>query len=75
MTTTNSTSSPALDALSPDYRELVETANLDWLVAQYVYQSRRITTHSSVEIIVAAIKFVGERDYTPEVFGEAVANY
>lgn len=65
----------ALESLSPAYRELVEAANLDWLVAEYVRAERKLHEHSANEVKCAAIRFVAERDIGAAAFDAAVEAY
>ena len=65
----------ALASLSPTYRELIETANLDWLVAEYVLTERKLHEHSANEVKCAAIRFVAEREYGAAAFDAAVEAY
>jgi hypothetical protein len=65
----------ALESLSAEYRALVETANLDWLVAEYVRAERKLTEHSANEVKCAAIRFVAEREYGAAEFDAAVEAY
>lgn len=65
----------ALESLSPAYRALVETANLDWLVAEYVRAERLLTEHSANEVKCAAIRYVASRNYGADEFATAVEAY
>jgi hypothetical protein len=65
---------PAIELLSPEYRELIETANLDWLVATYIHSMDHLTDHSAFEIKAAAIHEFATAAYGAE-FETAVANY
>ena len=60
--------------LSDEYRETIETASLDWQVAQYIRALDRLTIHSSEEIKAAAIAVIARRQHGA-AFDEAVANY
>lgn len=52
----NTTNTPsALAMVAPDTRELIVTASLDWLVANYIRYERKLVEHSSYEILMAAI--------------------
>ena len=64
----------ATQQLSTEYRELVETANLDWQVAQYVRCMDKLTEHSSFEVKAAAIAEIA-RGQHGEAFDQAVAKY
>lgn len=63
-----------IDLLSDEYRTLVETANLDWLVAEYVRYDRLRHEHSANEIKAAAIRAFATREHG-EAFASAVEHY
>ena len=65
---------PAIELLSAEYRELIETANLDWLVATYIHSMDHLTDHSAFEVKAAAIFEHGTATYGAE-FEKAVAAY
>ena len=65
---------PAIELLSAEYRELIETANLDWLVATYVHSMDHLTDHSAFEVKAAAI-FEFATATHGDAFTTAVANY
>jgi len=72
--TTMNTHPDPVDLLSDDWRTLVETANLDWQVNQYVYFTGKAHEHSSNEIKAAAIASIARRQHGDE-FDKAVARY
>jgi hypothetical protein len=65
----------AADQLSSSYRELVETASLDWQVSQYVRLERAIPDHSANEVKAAAIREISGSQHGFKMFDKAVANY
>ena len=65
---------PAIELLSPEYRELIETANLDWLVATYVHSMDHLTDHSAFEVKAAAIREFATATFGAE-FESKVASY
>jgi len=64
----------AVEEITPEYRVLIETANLDWQVGQYHYQLNRLTQHSAAEVIAAAIYTIAKAQHG-EAFDKAVAAY
>lgn len=64
----------AIAQLSVDYRTLVETASLDWLVAEYVRAEREIPFHSSAEVKARAIAALARQQYG-DSFDAAVLLY
>lgn len=64
----------ATELLDDEYRTLVETANLDWQVAQFVRFDRTAHEHSANEIKAAAIAEIARRQHGDE-FDKAVARY
>lgn len=75
MTNHTNTAPPTFaDLLSPEYRELVETANLDWQVAQFIRWSHLSHEHSSNEVKAAAIAEIAKRQHG-DAFLAAVEAY
>lgn len=64
----------AVGQLSPEYRDLVETASLDWQVAEYVRAERDIPFHSSAEVKCRAIAALARLQHG-DVFDAAVLVY
>jgi hypothetical protein len=64
----------AAEQLSPEYRELVESASLDWQVAQFIRWSRLSHEHSANEIKAVAICEIGKRQHG-DAFLAAVEAY
>jgi len=62
------------DLLAGFYRELVETANLDWQVAQYVRHHQNAHVHSANEVIAAGIASIARTQHG-EAFDRAVEAY
>lgn len=60
--------------LSADYRELVETASLDWQVGQYFWHLDKETRHSDYRAIAEAIAEIGREQHGP-AFDKAAAAY
>ena len=61
--------------ISTLYRELIETANLDWQVAEYVHLIRTLCDHSANEVKAAAVQEIAYLQNGRETFDEAVAKY
>jgi hypothetical protein len=64
----------AAEQLSPEYRELVTTANLDWQVQEYVRATEKVVEHSSHEVRAAAIREIAVAQHG-DAFNRAVARY
>lgn len=74
--TTNTKERPtAASLVSPEYRELIETASFDWQVGQFVYWRRKITEHSANEIKAGAIAEIARAQHGVARFDAAVEAY
>lgn len=60
--------------ISDEYRTRIETASLDWQVAECVRWTRLLHEHSANEVKVAAITDIARRQHG-EAFDRAVAAY
>lgn len=65
----------ATDLISAEYREWIETANLDFQVAEYVRHERRQHEASGFEIKAAAVREIAIAQHGQDVFDTAVENY
>ena len=72
---TNPSTTPNADRLLSGYRHMIETANLDWQVAEYVRLMRVLHEHSANEVKAAAIAEIAVAQHGAAVFGDAVDNY
>jgi glucan phosphorylase len=61
--------------ISPSYAELVETANLDWQVAQYVNLIAKAHEHSANEVKAAYILAVATEQHGLDTVTTAINNY
>ena len=66
-------SDPA-DRLAPDYRAWVESANLDWIVAEYVRTVDAIPLHSSNLVRAFALASIGRAQHG-DAFDQAFDRY
>lgn len=64
----------AVSRLTPEYRELVETANLDWQVAEFIRVTDALADHSANEVKAAAIAEIARGQHGDE-FDRAFARY
>lgn len=65
---------PLADLLGENARTLIETANLDWQVAEYVRYYRKLVEHSSYELIAAAVREIAVAQHGA-AFAQAVRAY